>query len=207
MKCGKCRNTGVTLDHVRNCYGRGGVATATRPTQGTNDAYEGTQATGNPDWDRAEDQATNAVLAAGSPERVGNHHDASGASTRPRNDWAVVNTLRAGAAKLLVRETRGYRVAYFALRAEGDVIKYYRAKYMVAGRHKGKFFLDAKGGPGYYPVRNPGTLAGVLTKFLQNPEAAFHLFADTLGACSRCGLDLTDDTSRALSMGPECRKK
>ncbi len=40
-----------------------------------------------------------------------------------------------------------------------------------------------------------------------SPETAMALYGQTLGYCGRCGRSLTDETSRALGIGPVCRNK
>lgn len=47
----------------------------------------------------------------------------------------------------------------------------------------------------------------VLRNILADPEAAALAFATELGTCSRCNRHLTDETSRRLGIGPECRSK
>ena len=39
------------------------------------------------------------------------------------------------------------------------------------------------------------------------PEGSALLYGRELGRCSRCNRHLTDETSRALGMGPECRQR
>lgn len=39
------------------------------------------------------------------------------------------------------------------------------------------------------------------------PRSSATLFGQTIGRCWRCGRHLTDETSRSLGIGPECRSK
>lgn len=125
--------------------------------------------------------------------------------------WAHVNDLRAQAKEHLVREERGKKVGYFALLTqEGphDVVKFYRVR---TGNAKGKWrhhlFVDAQASDDFYPVKQKDSLTAVLEGILADPEAAGLLYATELGRCCRCRRTLTDETSRARGMGPECFEK
>lgn len=96
---------------------------------------------------------------------------------------------------------------YYALRTPGseDEIHYYR----ITRSERGYVKVQEKAGPDLYPVDYRRSLA-IVEAIAQNPatiEAAQFLFADTLECCYRCGRDLTDATSRALRIGPDCRTK
>ena len=47
----------------------------------------------------------------------------------------------------------------------------------------------------------------ILIEIEKDPEAASTLFGRELGVCSKCGLHLTDEASRAAGRGPDCRAK
>ena len=51
-----------------------------------------------------------------------------------------------------------------------------------------------------------GKMVGLLGKVLHNPNAAMARYGQEIGECGKCGRRLTDDTSRSLGIGPECRK-
>jgi hypothetical protein len=127
------------------------------------------------------------------------------------HDWGYVSSLRSQMRAHLVREERGKRVGYFALLTEdngADVVKFYRVR---TGSQRGKWvnhlFVDAQASDEFYPVRAKDTLTAVLEGILADPAAAGLLYATQLGRCCRCRRTLTDETSRALGIGPECRKK
>lgn len=52
-----------------------------------------------------------------------------------------------------------------------------------------------------------GPYAELLQNILNDIPAAEALYGTELGVCARCNRTLTDATSRALGIGPECRKK
>lgn len=122
--------------------------------------------------------------------------------------WGPVNELRNAIKSHLHRKIRNAQVGHFAVRVDGsDVVKFYRAKLITEGRWVGKVFVDAQASDDFYPVKTPATLTDVLTAILADPHAAEELYGQELGQCYRCNRTLTDETSRALGIGPECRSK
>lgn len=51
-----------------------------------------------------------------------------------------------------------------------------------------------------------GQWPDLLKAIVADPKAAALVFATELGICSRCKAELTDESSRAVGMGPICRK-
>lgn len=98
---------------------------------------------------------------------------------------------------------RGY--GYYALDVDG-VTKFYRVRQVSqdALRWAGATFVDAQAGDEFYPVRGQAR-AVVLARIVADPEASGRLYAAELGRCYRCRATLTDETSRALGIGPTCR--
>ena len=47
----------------------------------------------------------------------------------------------------------------------------------------------------------------ILAEIEKDPETASATFGKELGICSKCGLHLTDEQSRASGRGPDCRAK
>lgn len=47
----------------------------------------------------------------------------------------------------------------------------------------------------------------ILVAIEKDPETASATFGRELGICSKCGIHLTDDESRAYGRGPDCRAK
>ena len=188
MKCGHCKTTGpaITIAHVRKCSG------------------------------------TNAPAAVATMERPANHpfysekewSERTPSAPAPRsedanqvNPWSGVQKLRDEIAKHLVRKHNGALVGYYAARVtdtDGVVkVKFYRIKKVANGR----VYVDAQASDDYWPVRSPSALTMVLGAIAKDPEAAALLYATELGRCCRCGRTLTDETSRRVGMGPECRSK
>lgn len=122
--------------------------------------------------------------------------------------WGPVNELRNQVKPHLHRKVRNAQMGHFAVRLDGsDVVKFYRVKLVTGGQWAGKVFVEAQASDDYHPLRSPETLTMVLTAILANPGAAEALYGTELGRCCRCNRTLTDETSRALGIGPECRSK
>lgn len=59
-----------------------------------------------------------------------------------------------------------------------------------------------------HPVRRGGRRTAILTTILHvGPAAASALYGQTIGRCGRCNRTLTDATSRARGIGPDCWDK
>lgn len=188
MKCGHCKTTGpaVTVDHVRKCSGQQGpaaVATMERP-------------------DNFSDRHGNWIPAS---QRTAPPAPRS-EQTSP-NAWAKVSVLRKQMVEHLVVKPSGQRLGYFAINVAdglgGAPVKFYRVKQTTNGR----VYVDAQASDEYHAVRSPQSLEMVLKAILSDPKKAAELYASSLGRCYRCGRTLTDETSRSIGMGPECRSK
>lgn len=121
--------------------------------------------------------------------------------------WGTVNNLRNQVKPHLHRKVRNAQVGHFAVRDAEGVVKFYRVKLVTGGNWAGKVFVDAQASDDFHPVRNPAVLETILGGILANPQAAATLYGTELGQCYRCNRTLTDETSRALGIGPECRSK
>lgn len=62
------------------------------------------------------------------------------------------------------------------------------------------------GGKPDAPVDN-SQVYKILVAIEKDPETASATFGRELGICSKCGIHLTDEESRAYGRGPECRAK
>lgn len=94
----------------------------------------------------------------------------------------------------------------YALRIDG-VVKFYRLDRPTEGRWAGYVFLKAQASDDLWPVKNTMEKARILGLIAQDTLAAERLYGMELGRCSRCGRTLTDETSRAYGIGPDCRNK
>ena len=76
-------------------------------------------------------------------------------------------------------------------------------------KYRGKLhFRQLHGAPGSFsrstlPVEDALVFARIIKK---DPYKYTSTFADIYQCCGKCGADLTDETSRALRLGPICRK-
>lgn len=93
----------------------------------------------------------------------------------------------------------------YALHTE-DGVKFYRVT-KGKGRWAGRTFVEAQASDDHYPIRNAQARQEILDAIAVNPLEAEQLYGRELGKCSRCGRTLTDETSRAYGIGPDCRNK
>lgn len=90
------------------------------------------------------------------------------------------------------------------------VLKFYKVKKPTEGRWAGFVFLDAGRGGNHgdlqwTAIKDVSYKKQVLELINQNPREAGERFGREVGACYNCGRSLTDETSRALGIGPDCR--
>lgn len=123
------------------------------------------------------------------------------------NPWAKANGLREQIVSHLARKPSGKAVGYFAINVAdglgGAPVKFYRVSQVANGR----VYVDVQASDDYHPVRTPQSLELVLGAIMVDPVKAAERYASDLGKCYRCGRTLTDETSRSIGMGPECRSK
>lgn len=91
----------------------------------------------------------------------------------------------------------------YAVEHEG-VLKFYRVK---NGRKPGYVFLDVQASDDWHSIRNPRRIDEILALIAADELNAARRYGIELGKCSRCGRTLTDETSRAYGIGPDCRSK
>jgi hypothetical protein len=93
----------------------------------------------------------------------------------------------------------------YALVIEG-VTKFYKVDCPTQGKWKGYTFVKVMASDTEYPVKG-ATKAQVLDQIAVNPIEALARYGKEIGSCGRCGRVLTDETSRAIVIGPDCRAK
>lgn len=81
--------------------------------------------------------------------------------------------------------------------ADGSPAQFYRVG------QNGRIYIQA--GPAEHPYR--GKLNAALEAIKADPQAHAALYGQLIGSCGRCGLPLTDKTSRSLGLGPICANK
>ena len=100
---------------------------------------------------------------------------------------------------------------YYALRdmpGHKNEITFYRLNTGKHGRWKGFQFIDmVVGGGSRYPQRGADVRKQIYNSINeQGVNEARQLYGQEIGRCGVCNRELTDDTSRALGIGPVCRE-
>jgi hypothetical protein len=91
----------------------------------------------------------------------------------------------------------------YAVEHEGT-LKFYKVK---NGRKPGYVFLDVQASDDWHSIRTPRRIHEILALIAEDELTAARRYGMELGKCSRCGRTLTDETSRAYGIGPDCRNK
>jgi Family of unknown function (DUF6011) len=102
----------------------------------------------------------------------------------------------------------------FALATNGDpTLRFFKVDRPEEGRWAGRTFLSEIFGGGYgddgrrEPIRDRARRTEILNAILAvGPMKAAQCYGIELGHCGRCGRTLTDETSRAFGIGPDCRE-
>jgi hypothetical protein len=93
---------------------------------------------------------------------------------------------------------------HYAIPSTGDNdLAFYRVDRPTEGQHAGRVFVKMiVGGHPDMNVRRDA-IAGILARIAADPEAGPR-YGQTIGRCCRCNRTLTDETSRAAGIGPDC---
>jgi hypothetical protein len=91
----------------------------------------------------------------------------------------------------------------YAVEHEGT-LKFFKVK---NGRKAGFVFLDVQASDDWHSIRTPRRIHEILELIAADELTAARRYGQELGQCSRCGRTLTDETSRAYGIGPDCRSK
>jgi len=214
IKCGSCKGTHDSIDNVRRCYA----------------AWRGAPAGSRPATD-AEVQASRDRYAP--PQPQGGSYNNGGRSHQPAtpNQRRYIADLRAqkgldplgftgtkSQASTEIDRLKGLpdynkpvQRTYptplvpdgrYAVRGDDGVVKFYKVKNGYR-----RVFVEVYASDARYPIDNAKTRLGILEVINADVDGAAVLFGTELGRCYRCGRTLTDETSRALGIGPDCRSK
>lgn len=92
----------------------------------------------------------------------------------------------------------------YAIDFEGQ-LRFFKVEY---GKNKweGYVFIKEQAGDDLFAVRNKQRRERITAAILNDPDALAR-YGQELGVCGDCGRTLTDETSRAIGIGPVCRDK
>lgn len=199
IKCAHCKGRHVTVAEVKACS-QG--ALTVRPKG--DDLWDGMTTVKPANLD---EQRTFQMVAA--------------ANQKALRDFSANQTGRTGGNKngMPVREVtmgeqmaRGYapfpRVAkgYYALETD-DGIKFYKVDRPTEGKWAGYTFLSAQASDDFWPIKNRDQKRAILESIAADPAEAGARYGREIGRCWKCHRTLTDATSRANGIGPDCANK
>ncbi len=91
----------------------------------------------------------------------------------------------------------------YAIELDGAV-RFYR---LNTHDKSGRQYLDAQASDDFWSVTTYALRLRVLSTIAADPTEAMRRYGTELGKCGNCGRTLTDETSRAFGIGPDCRAK
>lgn len=89
---------------------------------------------------------------------------------------------------------------------DGDRVRFFQVNSPTSGRWDGYTFVNEQAGSELYSVRNAKQREDIL-RMIANDDQALARYGQELGYCGMCNRELTDETSRAIGIGPVCRNK
>lgn len=104
---------------------------------------------------------------------------------------------------LIVRETKTGKPMpqYYAIEEDGE-LHFFKIK---AGTKPGWWWISIQASDEFHPIRNVARKNAILNAIVEaGPEACMRRYGNEIGSCGRCHRTLTDPTSRANGIGPEC---
>lgn len=94
---------------------------------------------------------------------------------------------------------------HYAVTGTDGVLRFYRVDCPTSGKWSGYTFVKVQASDDYFPVR--GAAAADVLAAIAGDSDAGPRYGREIGRCCRCNRTLTDETSRALGIGPDCRAK
>jgi len=94
---------------------------------------------------------------------------------------------------------------YYAVATEAGPLGFYRVS---TWKDSGNRKVQVQASDELHPVKGRAVADSILAKVREiTPPVAGKTYADHLGNCWRCGRTLTDETSRAMGIGPVCASR
>lgn len=93
----------------------------------------------------------------------------------------------------------------YAIEIDGTV-KFYKVDCPTTGKWAGRTFVKVQASDDWFPVRDAASRSKIVAAITADVEGAMIRYGHEIGCCGRCGRTLTDETSRAMGIGPECSK-
>jgi hypothetical protein len=92
---------------------------------------------------------------------------------------------------------------HYAVENEGT-LKFYVVDCPTEGRWAGRVFLSVMASDEKWPIKSAESKRVILAAISVNPAEAMARYGQEIGRCGRCHRTLTDATSRARGIGPDC---
>jgi hypothetical protein len=94
----------------------------------------------------------------------------------------------------------------YAIVTDDGTVKFYRVDRPTEGRWAGYTFVKVQASEEWHRVAR-NAQAPVLAAIAEDPIGAMRRYGLELGRCGNCGRLLTDETSRAHGIGPDCAER
>jgi hypothetical protein len=102
-----------------------------------------------------------------------------------------------------VKIGQGY---YAIVDPQDSVVKFFQVRTPNKGKWNGYVFLSQVSGDNHISVRDRNERDRIFAVIAIDPLEALKRFGQEIGQCGHCRKQLTDPESRAIGIGPVCRK-
>lgn len=193
-RCGNCKTDGQTVAHIRSCYAARYAARYTVPVP----------------LEPARNVTNSDIKTLLAKVKATPFPGATALATPVETRWTepmppvTLAQLKVAVRPLIKHSFRGNRIGYFAcVDKDTGVTKFYRVKVTKSNY----VYVDIQASDDLHEVRNTRRVMDVLSEIVDDAEGCARRYAKELGRCYRCGRTLTDETSRARGIGPDCATK
>lgn len=226
IRCGKCKSIHSSIEDVKVCYaGHPSVDSAKRPSLAARIDHadhdellpceRNAIATGRvPAANLAAPMATKKQLDfIGKLRSERNLGDtAVGILTKQEASMAIQLLLDMPVPQVAANVTTSLALnevpkGYYAIDMD-DTVKFYRVDCPTTGKWAGRTFVSVQASDDFHSIKAPAARAAILSAIAEQGIATSTArYGVLIGRCGVCNRTLTDETSRALGIGPVCRNR
>lgn len=197
IKCAHCKGRHVTVAEVRACS-QGALTVRTKPAE---DLWAGMTTIKPANLD---EQRTLQMVASANQKALKDF--GTGRTGGNKNGMPVREVTRGEQMQNGYAPFPKVAKGYYAIEVDG-VLKFYRVDRPTEGKWAGYTFLSVQASDDFWPIKNRDQKRAILELIAADPKAAGARYGREIGRCYRCHRTLTDATSRANGIGPDCAGK
>jgi hypothetical protein len=215
IKCGKCKGIHGSVQEVRSCYAGGSAVTTLEREDDLLPCERKAIETGKVAF-HAPTEKQMAFLEKLLETKEHNFDAEAIASIRDQDRRAVsghIDFLVSRPAKKATATAPAPSAAsdvpegYYAIDFD-DTVRFFRVDCPTEGKWAGRTFVSVQASDEFHSIRNADKRNAILSAIkAQGIKESMVRYGHLIGRCGVCNRTLTDETSRAMGIGPVCREK